>query len=540
MPTQQFHNQSPHRAVIVTIIRLQGENDMDTAGDAKERVRIDPTTWGLATLVTLFFLFTAQGYGIFRDEMYYLACGEHLAWGYVDQPPLIALVAWLVSHTIGTSMVAIRAVPALCAGLMVLLTAQISAEFGGRRLAQWTSALAVVLAPIYLSLLTIFSMNAMDLAIWSAISLVLIRILRTGNSRLWLLFGALAGIGLENKVSVLFLCFGLTVGLLVTRQWRLALDRYLWMGAAIAVVIFAPHVLWQISHDWPTAEFIRNATADKNVAYAPMQFIGRQINMMNPVAFPLWLAGLVYLFIAQHLKAYRCFAWAYVAILALMTSQNAKPYYMAAIYPVLFAAGSAWVERLQSRPRLGWLGPAVLIIITLTGGLIAPLAKPLLPVDQYVAYAAALGEEPGTSERKQLDRLPQFFADMHGWQQLAETVAQVFHALPAEDQQLACIYAQNYGEAAAIDHFGPALGLPQAVAGHNSYWLWGPGPCQAQVLIIIGGRLEDHLNAFEEVGEAGFFDCQDCMPYEDEQIIWVARKPRADFGDIWQRVKHYD
>lgn len=503
-------------------------------------VRCDKAAAVLAAATTLFHLVTASGYGIFRDELYYLACSRHLDWGYVDHPPLVAASAWLVRHALGTSLLALRLWPALAAGITVLLTAAIARQLGGGRFAQSLAALAVALAPQYLGMLSIYSMNAADLVIWTALALVLVRILRTDDRRMWLLFGALAGLGLENKLSVLFLGFGVGAGLLAAGQWRHLRDHRLWLGLGLAALLFAPHIAWQMAHGWPTVEFVGRATETKILALSPVDFLAQQVMMMNPVALPLWLAGLGYFLLAAHGRPYRALGFAYLAVLLLMMMRNAKPYYLGPIYPALLAGGALIVERAARPGRWGWLRPAGVTALAVSGALLAPLAKPLLPVDAYVRYAAALGVESGTDERHRLGRLPQFFSDMHGWRQLAEAVARVHRALPVGDRTRACVFAQNYGEAGAIDFFGPSLGLPRAISGHNSYWLWGPGACDGRVIIVIGGTRDDLTPLFAGVEEGGRFDCRDCMPYEDDQILWVARGLRVPIAEIWPRTKHFD
>ncbi|MDP2955238.1 MAG: hypothetical protein Q8N53_02350, partial [Longimicrobiales bacterium] len=189
------------------------------------------------------------------------------------------------------------------------------------------------------------------------------------------------------------------------------------------------------------------------------------------------------------------------------------------------------------RPRLRV--PA-LAVLTLGGLAIAPLAKPLLPVESYVAYSRALGEEPGSSERHELGRLPQHFADMHGWRELAETVNRVYRELPPEDQARACVFGQNYGQAGAIDYFRPELALPPAISGHNSYFLWGPGPCTGEVLIVLDDDRATLEALFDEVRFGATFRCQDCMPYENGNDLWVARRPKVELTALWPRIKHYD
>jgi 4-amino-4-deoxy-L-arabinose transferase-like glycosyltransferase len=491
-------------------------------------------------MTTLFYIVTARGYGIFRDELYYLACAEHLDWGYVDHPPLVALGAWLVRNVVGTSLLALRLPSALTAGALVLLGMLLARRLGGERKAQLMTGVAVALAPQYLGVLSIYSMNSFDLLVWSALFLVALQILATDDRRLWLLFGLLAGIGLQNKFSVLFLGFGLGVGLLMARRWRLLRDVNLWTGVLIAMLIFLPHVLWQMEHGWPTIEFIRNATQNKNIDYSPLDFLLEQVLIMNPAMAVVWVLGLAFLLGARRYRAFQAIGWAYLAIFFVMVGRGTKPYYLTPFYPVLFAAGAVVIERFAEVWRWRWLVTAVIVTNVVSGAIVAPLARPLLPVERYVRYAAALGFAPGSDERHQLGRLPQFFADMHGWKELTQAVAAVHHALPATDRDVACVFAQNYGQAGAIDFFGPDLGLPPAMAGHNSYWLWGPDDCSGEVIIVIGGERRDLEQAFDEVVEAGHFTCRDCMPYESDRMLYVGRGFRGSLEKAWQRVKHYD
>lgn len=505
-----------------------------------DALRCERGPLAVALAVTLLHLATAQGYGIFRDELYYLACAEHLDLGYVDHPPLVAVILAGVKAAMGTSLIALRAVPAILAGVTAWLAAAMARQFGGGGFSQTLASLAVALAPQYLGMLSVYSMNAMDLAIWAGLSLTVAVILKSGDGRGWLVFGVLAGFGLQNKLTVLVLCFGVGAGLALARRWEQMRDWRLWAGAGIALAMIAPHFAWQASHGWPTAEFVRNAAATKNVDFSAVAFLGLQILMMNPVSLPVWLAGLYYLLAAADGRAWRTLGFAYLAVLAVMLTQNSKPYYMAGIYPLLFAAGGVAVERLSQRAGLGWVRWASAGLLVVSGAALAPLAKPLLNVDDYVPYAERLGVKAPSDERHEMGRLPQHFADMHGWRELAEEVARVHRALPEDERGRTCVYGQNYGQAGAIDHFGPALGLPKAISGHNSYWMWGSGRCDGAVVILIGGRQEDHARAFESVAEGGRFECRDCMPYEARKTLWVARGIREPLAEVWPRVKHYN
>lgn len=319
------------------------------SGVTPTRPPCDPWALSIAVATSVFHLATTSGYGIFRDELYYLASSERLAWGYVDHPPMIAAVAWIVRNLLGTSLLALRLLPALAAGVVVVMAAMMARRMGGGREAQLLSAIAVALAPQYLGVFSVLTMNAVDIVVWGGLVLLAMRLLETEDHRLWLPFGLLAGIGLQNKLSILFLCFGIATGLLLTGRWRFARESRLWVGAGLALLIFAPHLVWQASNGWPTVEFVRNATATKNIAFTPAGYFIAQVRMMNPVAAPLWLGGLIALLAAPGLRRFRAIGWAYVAVFLLFTATAAKPYYLSPLYPVLFAAGAVSLERATSR-----------------------------------------------------------------------------------------------------------------------------------------------------------------------------------------------
>ena len=503
-----------------------------------------PPAWSVACwlvpLATLAFqLVTHRGYGYFRDELYYLASAEHLGFGYVDHPPMIGVVAWLVRSTLGDSLFAVRLLPAVAHAAMVALAARLAREMGGGRAAQFLAALATALAPVYLGLCGYLSMNAFDLVFWAALWLIVARALRTGNPRLWLICGMVAGAGLQNKISVLFLGFGVVAGLLLSGRWRVLLTRHLWAGGVIAGVIFLPHIIWQWQYGWPTLEFMANATREKNVSMPPLAYLREQVIQMSVLAAPLWMAGLAALLAGRRCRVFRPIGWAYLAVLAVMLATSAKPYYLAPAYTALFAAGAVTVEgiRLPVASRLARAGAMLLVLVS--GIASAPLAKPVLSTDAFVRYTGALGLMPQLGERHEMGRLPQHFADMNGWPQLASNVAKVFHALPEADRDRACIFAQNYGQAGAIDVLGAPLGLPRAISGHNSYFLWGPRGCTGEVVIAIGGDRRGYEGLFASVEQAAVHRCTDCMPYENNLPIWVARGARAPFGEVWPRVKRF-
>lgn len=485
-------------------------------------------------------LFANRGYGYFRDELYYLACTEHLSFGYVDHPPLSIAILWLVRATIGDSLTALRLVPALAGALTVWLTGAIAARLGGGRFAQGLAALAVAIGPGHLAITNFYSMNAIDLAVWASAVYLFMRALERPSSGRWMALGLTLGLGLLNKISVLWLGAGLGAGLLLTQARVLLFTSGPWLAGAIAALVILPHVLWQYRHGWPTLEFVRNATAEKMVTVSPLQFFADQLMMMHPLTVPVTLAGLWWLVAGPEGRRARALAWTFLGPLGiLLASGTARAYYLGPAYPPVFAAGAVAIAAWTARPRWTWMRPAIVVLMIAGGAATAPLVLPLLPVERQIAYSRALGVAPRAEERAGTGDLPQHLADMFGWPELVDAVARVYHALPEHERQKAGIFTDNYGRAGAIDFFGPAHGLPKAVCGHNSYFLWGPRDTTGEVLIIVGGDMEDHAPDFADVRAAAVVRCRYCMPYESEVVIFVGRGMKTPLPALWPEVKKY-
>lgn len=500
--------------------------------------------WALAALLgsltAVFHLTTANdSWGLFRDELYYLANSEHLGFGYVDHPPMIGWLTWLTRHLFGDSMTALRSLPALAAGATVAICMAITREIGGGRTAQLLAGIATALAPVYVSLFGFLSMNAFDVMFWAAMTWALVRLLRTRDPRWWVVFGVIAGVALLNKISPLYLGFGVVVGLLATRDWRQFTSRWVWFGGGIAALLFLPYLIWEVVHGWPTLEFMANAALYKNVALSPWEFLAEQALMINPLVAPIAIAGLWWLLVSPDGRPFRAVGWAVVVVFIVMVATHAKAYYFTPSFPMLLAPGAVFVERHTASPRMRWLRVAVPALVAVTGALLAPVAKPLLPVESFVAYQQRLGLAPREMEHHEHGRLPQFFADRLGWPELAATAAGVYHALPEPDRTRACIFGQNYGQAGAIDFYGARLGLPKAISGHNSYHLWGPRSCTGEVVIVIGDHRERLEELFESVQLAAVHTCTDCMPYENNLPIWVCRGLRMSVDELWPQVASY-
>jgi hypothetical protein len=486
--------------------------------------------------VALHLLF-AGGYGYFRDELYFLACGQRLSWGYVDQPPLIAVVARLVDVLFGESLVGVRTPAALAAGGLVALTGWLAHRLGGGTFAIALSGLAVALAPVNLAFGHLLTMNALEPLFWMGCAALLVKMVRTDERRLWLGVGALVGLGVLNKHSMGFFAVGLALGLLLTPQRRLMASRWLWLGALLAVLLVLPHALWQLRNGWPMLELLRNGQLYKNAPFALGEFLSGQLLLLHPLFAPLWLMGLGALLFSRALRPYRALGLGYVLLLGLYILLKAKAYYMGPVYPMLFAAGAGVLERALrgALPRA-----AVLAVVAAGGAALMPTVIPVLPVERFIAYQRMLGLEAPRTERHRMGALPQHFADQHGWSELVAAVAQVYRSLAPEEQARTVIFAQNYGEAGAIDWLGREQGLPPARSGHNHYFLWGPGDMEPQVLLIIGGEAEDHAQVCSQLEVAARMPHNPyVMPYEDELPLYLCRGLKEPLATLWPRVKHY-
>jgi hypothetical protein len=480
-----------------------------------------------------------EGYGIFRDELYYLACARHLDLGYVDHPPLSIYLLALNTWLFGESVFALRLLPAVFGSLTVFLVGRLAHELGGGRWAQLAAALSALVSLIFLAMDSVYSMNAFDHLVWAVVVVLLARLLSTGRAGYWPWIGVVVGLGLLNKVGVLWLGAGIAVGLAVTRERRWLRTRWPWMAGLLAVAIFSPYVWWNLTHDMAHLEFIRNATAGKYSGLSPLSFLSEQLLVQNPVTVPVWFCGLVFLFFSPSGRRFRMLGWVYlVPLLILVANGHSKAEYLSPAYVALFAAGGVALERWSARPAGVWARGMITLLLIL-GLALVPVVLPVLPVTTYLAYAEALGIEPSTSENLELAELPQFYADRFGWQEKAAAVARIYQALPPEDRAVAAIFGHNYGRAGAIDYFGRELGLPYAISTHNSYWVWGPRGYSGEVVIVLGGDGEDLEERFESVELAGRVQCRYCMPYENDLPIYLCRRLKLSLPELWQLSKHY-
>lgn len=443
--------------------------------------------WALGGLAVLIQMLTNGRYGYFRDELYYLAASDHLAFGYVDFAPLIAWVAHASRLLFGDSLHAIRLMPALAFGGEVVLTGALARELGGRRWAVLMACVSVLLCPVVLANGARLAMNPLEPLFWMGSVYLLLVAISRDRPKLLLWCGVLLGLGMENKHSTVFFLGALLVGLLATSERRLIATRWFWMAAAIAFTIALPNAVWQVVHHFPTLEDLRNVKAmHKNVELPPLPFLVQQVMMLLPASALVWIAGLGFLLFHRDAKRYRFLAVTYLAFLAMMMALKGKDYYLAPIYPMLYAAGGVlWEKWTEARSRLRWLRVAIPAVVAAMGMVVAPLVLPILPPERIAPYMERLGIKLARTENGMSSRLPQHFADEFGWPEMVEAVAGVYNSLPPEERAKTAILAGNYGEAGAIDFFGGRYGLPKAISAHQNYYFWGPRQYTGESVILL-------------------------------------------------------
>lgn len=483
-----------------------------------------------------------DGYGYFIDELYYIACSKRLAWGYVDHPPVSVAILAAIRIVLGTSIAAIRFMPALCGGGVVFMTGWMARRLGAGLFGQGLAAGAYMAAAVPMVMFGFYTVNALQMLIWAGLLHLLLEIADGGPPRLWIWFGALAGVGLMNKHTLVLLGVGLAVGLLLTPARKYFREPRLWLGAALAVLILTPNLLWQVQNDWPSLEFYRNAALLKNLPASPWDILKAQILYMNPVGFAVWLPGLAWLLFFAKPKSRSLLGWLFLTLLALlMASGQSRPDRIVGVYPVVFAAGGVFWEAAAVRLRGAWLRWVLPVPLVVSGLLLAPLGFPILPPALATQYAVWSGMVPqmerGPGKKSEL---PQWLADRFGWEKLARQTAEVYRSLPEEEQAVAVILAPSYGHAGALELFGPQYDLPPVCSPQNNYHLWGLPDRPIQVVISLGFGPETLGSLFERVDQAGFYQCDYCMRWRDDMTFYVARRPKRDLHEVWKEFKHYE
>ena len=486
------------------------------------------------------------GVGYFRDEFYYLMCGRHLAWGYVDHGPIVALQARIAETVFGHSMLGIRTLSAAAGSVRVLLTGLLCWSMGGRRPAQALGMFAVLTVPLFLAIDGYLSMNSWESMFWMPCLLALILMLRDQSDGIdrrwmwWTVLGVSAGIGLLNKPSMVFFLTAVGLALLLTPQRKLLFTRQAAYGIALLTFIALPNVAWQVHNHWPTLEFLHNGHVEnKNIHLSPAGFLLNQFIVIGPWTAFVWLPGLVHL-VRRPDRRWLGFTW--LILLVMMIALGAKDYYFAPVYPILFAAGGmAWASRFAARRGVQanrvFAFPAAILTMAVFSAIIFPSHTPVLRTGTYLRYVHALHLPSIDTENAERVALPQFFADRYGWQENLDEVKRIIDTLSPADRARVGIFTVNYGEAASLEWLGHDL--PPVISEHNNYWLWGTRGLDGEVMIIDRLTSPAKLHEFyEDVQVVGRVDNPLSMPYERHDI-YLVRHRKKPLAPDWAQSKFY-
>lgn len=509
---------------------------------SKRFLSSDFALWGgLAIVKLLLHLLTNGRYGYFADELYYIAAGEHLEWGYAEFPPLVAVLANISRGLLGDSLFAIRLFPVIAGALTVFLTGVMVRELGGGRFAQCLAAIAVILAPGYLFLQTVLTMNAFEPLLWMLCAYVAILILKYENPKLWLLAGLIVGIGLMNKFSIAFFAFSLLIGFLITSARKLLLSRWLWLGIAIAVLICLPTVIWQSQHGWAFLEHQResNLYEKKPFLQSTIDLFLQQFILMNPMTLPVWAAGLYYYLFTSSGRRYRALGWTFVVILGLFLFFEARYYYLLPIYPVFLAAGAIVFEQLFQRRQQ--LKAALLCLVIAGGVLLMLIGLPVLPIETLINYSNAIYRPPtlARDSKNQTEQAPWHFRLMLGWEDTVATVASVYDRLSPSERADCAILAWRYGDAGAIDLWGKNYNLPKAISGHTGYYFWGSRDYSGNLVLSVGGNLSFLKQRFDSVEQVATVTHEKVVGIKSDVPIYRCQGIKKPLKELWSDFKFY-
>lgn len=480
---------------------------------------------------------TFAGYGVFRDELYLYACSIRPDIGYVDQPPLSVWILGLSTFLFGKSIFALRLLPALFGSLALLPIIGIVRELGGKSRAIVIASMAYIISPIYLAYSGYYSMNSIDLLLWSSAFYLLLRVSNSQNPNYWVLLGVVMGLGLLNKIGMLWFGFGLLVALMLTRERKWLTTKWPYFAGMIAFVIFSPYIIWNALHQWPTVEFM-GSTGAKYSTQNQLTFLSGQLLINNPTNIVIWVSGIIYfLFLDKERKGLPIFLIFLTVLSILLVNGASKPEYLAQAFMVLLIGGAMAIERWSMKRT--WIFYLVLLH-QISGFVAAPLAIPILPVEKYVDYSKTIGIAPSTAEGHELAELPQFYADMFGWEGQAKAIATAYHSLSDEDKAKCAIFGDNYGRSGAVDFYAEEYDLPRSIGRHNNYWIWGPGEYTGELMLILSNDVGDKAELFDEVADLGTVYTKYAIPYENNLHLYLCRNMQVPLEELWPQLKNYN
>jgi len=471
-------------------------------------------------------------YNFQRDELYFIACGNHLDWGYVDIGPLAMWLSRLSREIFGDTLFGFRFFSPLAHGATILLVGAMAGRMGAGTWGRLVAALSVLIAPVWLGSGNVIALSSFEPVIWATAAWFVLRVIQTGDGRYWLGVGAAAGIGLLNKPAMLFFGLGLVVALAATPMRRHFRERWLYLAGALALLIASPYILWQLPRDWPTLQFMVGLNREIMSRIPAPLFVLGQFLYLHPLNAVVWIAGLVWCFRSEAGCPYRAFGWIFVTVFLFLLIAKSKIYYLAPAYVMLFPPGAVALES-WARARRAFK-PAWVAAMLLGGAVLAPVCLPIFAIERADAYITGIT----FGALKNAYEVTGTFHDQFGWEEQTKAVADVYHALPPQEKAQAIIFGTNFGRAGALDFYGPKYGLPPAYGFHQNYFFWGPPPEPVAVAVVIGSSAEELGQAFNSVTEAArAAGSPHAMNFEQNLPIYICREPKVSFQQLWPTLR---
>lgn len=480
-------------------------------------------------------------YGIFRDELYALAMSDNPAFGYLDVPPLGPFLLFLIKNIIGTSYFALHLLPAFLGCVVLCLTDSIVKKLGGGKFAKVLALLCVTMAPQFVILDSMYTYDFLDKFFWVLSLYFFVSYVKDEDKKYLFYFGIAFGLGLLTKITILFLGFTLVIALLMTKKRKMFTRPALWIAAGIALGLFLPYIIWQISRGLPFLEYYMNYASGKTYPISPLDYLVNHLLTMNPFAILVWIPGLLYFFLDKKGREFNSIPITFLLLSVLIVVLKTKYFISSPLFVFLFAGGAVGIEQFITAKRWAWVKPLTLGLIGAGSLILLPLVRPVLPVDTFIQYNSALGlSETVKYENHERVVLPQHYADRFGWQEMTDAVANVFKNLSEKEQKECVILTFNYGRAGAVEYYGKKYGLPKPVCGHLQYYLWGTLGYTGDIAIALGGNRQLLSIFYTHIDQVDTFSNPYVMQYENNIPIFLCKGPKKSLSEFLESVKVFN